>query len=192
MLDHYKKWKQYKEDLRNNNRFLYHVVDWIESIIVALVLALIIRQFAFQTSEVLSGSMIPTLLVKDRVIINKLVYKYYGKLERGDIVLFRSTIEPPRDFIKRLIGLPGENIRIRGGQVLINGKAIDQSKWPIIWDSSNFGPYKIPENNYFFLGDNRPDSFDSRFWGAVPRKNIIGKAELLIWPPLRIKLFTSK
>jgi len=192
MLDHYKKWKQYKEDLRNNNRFLYHVVDWIESIIVALVLALIIRQFAFQTSEVLSGSMIPTLLVKDRVIINKLVYKYYGKLERGDIVLFRSTIEPPRDFIKRLIGLPGEVIRIRGGQVLINGKVIDQSKWPIIWDSSNFGPYKIPENNYFFLGDNRPDSFDSRFWGAVPRKNIIGKAELLIWPPLRIKLFTSK
>ena len=163
MLDHYKKWKQYKEDLRNNNRFLYHVVDWIESIIVALVLALIIRQFAFQTSEVLSGSMIPTLLVKDRVIINKLVYKYYGKLERGDIVLFRSTIEPPRDFIKRLIGLPGEVIRIRGGQVLINGKVIDQSKWPIIWDSSNFGPYKIPENNYFFLGDNRPDSFDSRF-----------------------------
>jgi len=69
---------------------------------------------------------------------------------------------------------------------------IDQSKWPVIWDRSNFGPYKIPENSYFFLGDNRPDSYDSRFWGAVPRGNIIGKAELLIWPPLRIKLLTSK
>ena len=192
MLNTYKKWKQYKEGLKKNNRLLYHVVDWIESIVVALVLALIIRQFAFQTSEVLSGSMIPTLLIRDRVIVNKLVYRYYGKMERGDIVLFRSTITPPRDFIKRLIGLPGENIRIRNGRVLINGKTIDQSKWPVIWDRSNFGPYKIPENSYFFLGDNRPDSFDSRFWGAVPRKNIIGKAELLIWPPLRIKLLTSK
>ena len=187
-----KKWKQYKEDLKKNNKFLYQVVDWVESIVVALVLALIIRQFAFQTSEVLSGSMIPALLINDRVIVNKLVYRYYGKLERGDIVLFKSTIQPPRDFIKRLIGLPGEQILIRGGQVLINGKTIDQSKWPIIWDNSNFGPYKIPENNYFFLGDNRPDSYDSRFWGAVPKANIIGKAELLIWPPWRIRLFTLK
>jgi len=187
-----KKWKQYKEELRKNNRFLYHVVDWVESIIVALVLALIIRQFAFQTSEVLSGSMIPTLLVKDRVIINKIVYRYYGRMERGDVVLFKSTIQPQRDFIKRLIGLPGETVKIRNGIVLIDGKAIDQSKWPIIWDSSSFGPYKVPADSYFFLGDNRPDSYDSRFWLAVPRENIIGKAELLIWPPWRIKLLTSK
>ncbi|MFH1710367.1 MAG: signal peptidase I [bacterium] len=186
-----KRWKLYKQELREKNRLLYHVIDWAESIIVALILALIIRQFAFQTSEVLSGSMIPTLLVRDRVIVNKLVYKYYGKMERGDIVLFRSTIKPQRDFIKRLIALPGESIRIRGGQVLVNGKAIDQSRWPVIWDNSNFGPYRIPENSYFFLGDNRPDSFDSRYWGAVPRENIIGKAELMIWPPLRIRLFTT-
>ena len=184
-----KRWKQYKEDLKSNNMLLYQVVDWVESIVVALVLALIIRQFAFQTSEVLSGSMIPTLLVKDRVIVNKLVYRYYGKMQRGDIVLFKSTIPPQRDFIKRLIGLPGETVKIRDGMVLIDGKAIDQSKWPIIWDSSNFGPFKVPDNSYFFLGDNRPDSYDSRFWGAVPRSYIIGKAELMIWPPMRIKLF---
>ena len=186
-----KKWKLYKQELRDNNRFLYHVVDWVESIIVALILALIIRQFAFQTSEVMSGSMIPTLLVKDRVIVNKLVYNYYGKMNRGDVVLFRSTIKPQRDFIKRLIGLPGEEIKIRNGIVLINGRVIDQSKWDIDYDSSNFGPYKIPPDNYFFLGDNRADSFDSRFWGAVPRKNILGKAEIIIWPPLRIRLLTS-
>lgn len=183
-----KKWKLYKEELRKNNRLLYHVVDWVESILVALVLALIIRQFAFQTSEVLSGSMIPTLLVKDRVIVNKLVYRYYGKMKRGDVVLFKSTITPQRDFIKRLIGLPGETVKVRNGIVLIDGKVIDQSKWPIIWDGSNFGPYKVAENSYFFLGDNRPDSYDSRFWGAVPRGNIIGKADLLIWPPWRINL----
>jgi len=187
-----KKWKLYKEELREKNRFLYHVVDWVESIVVALVLALIIRQFAFQTSEVLSGSMIPTLLVKDRVIVNKLVYRYYGSMKRGEIVLFRSTIQPPRDFIKRLVGLPGEEIKIRNGMILINGKAIDESKWNIRWDQSNFGPYRIPEGQYFFVGDNRPDSYDSRFWGAVPKKNIIGKAEIMIWPPLRIKLLTLK
>jgi signal peptidase I len=186
-----KKWKIYKEELKTTNRLLYHIVDWVESIVVALILALIIRQFAFQTSEVLSGSMIPTLLVRDRVIVNKLVYRYYGEMKRGDIVLFRSTIKPQRDFIKRLIGLPGEEIRIRNGIVMINGKTIDQAKWEIKWDSSNFGPYKIPRDNYFFLGDNRPDSFDSRFWGAVPRGNIIGKAEILIWPLFRIRLFTS-
>ena len=188
MLDN---WKKYKEELKKNNRPLYHLVDWVESILVALVLALIIRQFAFQTSEVLSGSMIPTLLVKDRVIVNKLVYRYYGQLHRGDVVLFRSTIQPPRDFIKRLIAVPGEEIKIRNGIVLINGKAIDQSKWNLQWDRSDFGPYKVPADSYFFLGDNRPDSFDSRFWGAVPKKNIIGKAEFIIWPPLRIKLLTS-
>ena len=187
-----KKWKIYKQELKEKNRFLYHVVDWVESIVVALVLALIIRQFAFQTSEVLSGSMIPTLLIRDRVIVNKIVYRYYGQMKRGDIVLFRSTIQPPRDFIKRLIGLPGDEIKIRNGIVMINRKAIDQSKWNIIWDNSNFGPYKIPADSYFFLGDNRRDSYDSRFWGAVPKKNIIGKAEILIWPPLRIRLFTLK
>jgi signal peptidase I len=187
-----KKWKQYKEDLKIKNRLMFHVVDWVESILVALVLALIIRQFAFQTSEVLSGSMIPTLLIKDRVIVNKLVYRYYGKMNRGDVVLFKSTIQPQRDFIKRLIGLPGETVKIRNGIVLIDNKAIDQSKWPVIWDSSNFGPFKIPADQYFFLGDNRPDSYDSRFWGAVPKVNIIGRADLLIWPPWRIKIFTSK
>ncbi len=185
------KWKRYKEDLKQNNRLLYHVVDWVESIVVALILALIIRQFAFQTSEVLSGSMIPTLLVKDRVIVNKLVYKYYGKMQRGDIVLFKSPIPPQRDFIKRLIGLPGETVRVQRGAVLINGKAIDQSRWPVIRDSSNFGPYRVPEDSYFFLGDNRPDSYDSRFWGAVPKGNIIGKADILIWPPLRIRIFRN-
>jgi len=186
-----KKWKIYKQNLKENNRFLYHIVDWVESIVVALILALIIRHFAFQTSEVLSGSMIPTLLIKDRVIINKLVYRYYGQMERGDIVLFRSTIKPQRDFIKRLIGLPGEELKIKNGIVIIDGKAIDQSKWDIRWDEMNYGPYRIPDGSYFFIGDNRPDSYDSRYWGVVPKQNIIGKAELIIWPPLRIKLLTS-
>ncbi len=183
----FEQWKKYKEDLRKNNFLMFQVVDWVESIVVALILALIIRQFAFQTSEVLSGSMIPTLLVKDRVIVNKLIYRYYGQMKRGDVVLFRSTIQPPRDFIKRLIGLPGEEVKIRNGEIFIDGNAVDQSKWNIIWDSSNFGPFKVPPGQYFFLGDNRPDSYDSRFWGSVPKKNIIGKAELLIWPPMRIR-----
>jgi signal peptidase I len=184
------KWKTYKEDLKKNNKPLYIVVDWVESIIVALVLALIIRQFAFQTSEVMSGSMIPTLLVKDRVIVNKLVYRYYGQLQRGDTVLFRSTISP-QDFIKRLIGLPGDEIKIRNSALFVNGKAVDQSKWNIRYPNNDFGPIKVPAGEYFFLGDNRPDSYDSRFWGSVPKNRIIGKAEIIIWPFTRVKLLTS-
>lgn len=187
----FKKWKAYKENLKKNNYALYQVVDWVESIVVALILALIIRQFAFQTSEVMSGSMIPTLLVKDRVIVNKIVYRYYGDLKRGDVVLFRSPISP-QDFIKRLVALPGEEIKVRNGFLYINGKPIDQSRWNLQWDSSNFGPVKVPQGQYFFMGDNRPDSYDSRFWGSVPKSRIIGKAELIIWPPLRVRMLRSE
>jgi signal peptidase I len=186
-----KKWKTYKEELKKNNKPLYIVVDWVESIVVALVLALIIRQFAFQTSEVMSGSMIPTLLVKDRVIVNKLVYKYYGTLKRGDTVLFLSTIKPERDFIKRLIGLPGDEVKIKNTILFVNGAVVDQSKWNIQFEKKDFGPIKVPAGEFFFLGDNRPDSYDSRYWGTVPRGRIIGKAEIIIWPITRIKLLTS-
>jgi signal peptidase I len=186
-----KKWKQYKEDLKKTNSLMFQLVDWTESIVVALVLALIIRQFAVQTSEVMSGSMIPTLLVKDRVIVNKLVYKYYGQMKVGDVVLFKSTISPQRDFIKRLIGLPGDEVKIMNGIVLVNGKAVGDKSWNVQFDNSRLDTVKVPEGNYFFLGDNRPDSYDSRFWGFVPKANIIGKAEFIIWPPLRIKLLTN-
>jgi signal peptidase I len=182
-----KKWKKYKEDVKKSNYWLYQAVDWTESIVVALFLALIIRQFIVQTSEVMSGSMIPTLLVKDRVIVNKVIYKYYGDMKRGDIVLFKSTIKPQRDFIKRLIGLPGDNIKIRNGIVLVNGKAVANTEWNVRYDSSNKNTLKVPAGSYFFLGDNRPDSYDSRFWGVVPRANIIGRAEIIIWPPLRMR-----
>jgi signal peptidase I len=186
-----KKWKAYKEEIKKSNKPLYVVVDWVESIVVALVLALIIRQFAFQTSEVMSGSMIPTLLVKDRVIVNKLVYRYYGHMNRGDVVLFKATIPPQLDFIKRLIGLPGDIVQIKNTQLLVNGNVIEQGKWNIQFEKKDFGPITVPAGEYFFLGDNRPDSYDSRYWGTVPRNRIIGKAEIIIWPLTRVKLLTS-
>ena len=182
-----KDWKKFKDRLKKENRILYWIVDWAETIIVALILALIIRQFAFQTSEVMSGSMVPTLEVHDRVIVNKLIFKF-REPKRGEIILFKSTIDPKKDFIKRLIGLPGEEIALRNGMLLINGKVIPQKQWNIIWDSTNFGPKKIPEGSYFFMGDNRPGSYDSRFWGYVPKKYIIGKAFVRVWPPFRIGL----
>lgn len=180
-------WKKYKERLKKENRLLYWIVDWTETIVVALVLALIIRQFAFQTSEVMSGSMIPTLDIKDRVIINKIIYKY-APLKRGEVVLFKSTIDKDKDFIKRLIGLPGEEVTIRNGMILVNGKVIPQDEWNIIWDNSNYGPKKVPDDSYFFLGDNRPGSYDSRYWGFVPKKNIIGKGFVIVWPPLHMRI----
>ncbi|MFC1559918.1 signal peptidase I [Candidatus Margulisiibacteriota bacterium] len=185
-----KQWKEFKEKLKKENKLYFWVVDWIETIVVALILALIIRQFAFQTSEVMSGSMIPTLQIRDRVIVNKLVYKL-KEPKRGEIILFKSTIDPRKDFIKRLVALPGEEVAFRNGMLLINGKVISQSQWDVVWDSSAFGPKKVPANSYFFVGDNRPQSYDSRFWGFVPKKNIIGKAFLLVWPPFHIRLLNQ-
>ena len=182
MFKIFKDWKEYKEKLKKENKLYFWLVDWIETIVVALALALLIRQFAFQTSEVMSGSMIPTLKVKDRVIVNKLVYKA-REPKRGEIVLFKSTIDPKKDFIKRLIGLPGDEVAIRNGML-----AVSQGQWNIIWDNSSFGPKKVPDRSYFFLGDNRPGSYDSRFWGFVPRKYILGKAALIVWPPFRMRL----
>jgi len=135
----------------------------------------------------MSGSMIPTLKIRDRVIVNKLIYMF-SELKRGEVVLFKSTIDPKKDFIKRLVALPGEEVALRGGILLINGKVISQKEWNVSWDNSNFGPKKVPENSYFFLGDNRPQSWDSRFWGFVPREKIIGKAFIIVWPPFHIRL----
>lgn len=187
MLKWYDDYKKYKDRIKKESKVLYWIVDWVETIIVALALALVIRQFAFQTSEVMSGSMIPTLQIRDRVIVNKLVYRF-REMKRGEIVLFGSTIDPKKDFIKRLIGLPGDKVTIRNGILIINDQPVSQKEWNIVWDNTNYGPKVVPQGQYFFLGDNRPSSYDSRFWGFVPKSKIIGKAFIIVWPPFNLKL----
>ena len=168
------------------------VKEWANSIIVALILTLIIRTFVVQAFKIPSGSMRPTLLEGDKLFVNKYIYRF-DPPHRGDIIVFKYPVDMKKDFIKRLVGLPGETVEIRDGKITVDGQ--------VLTDPASFGkfyyynhdPYggpdekvHVPENAYFVLGDNSANSQDSRFWGFVPKKNILGKAVFRWWPPKRI------
>ncbi|HEY9668219.1 MAG TPA: signal peptidase I, partial [Coleofasciculaceae cyanobacterium] len=153
------------------------------------VLAFGIRTFVAEARYIPSGSMLPTLQINDRLIIDKLTYEFRDP-QRGDIVVFSPTDELKRQnfkdaFIKRVIGLPGETVEVKDGQVLINGQSIRER---YIEDKPNyqFGPVKVPPDQYLVLGDNRNNSYDSHYWGFVPRNNIIGRAVIRFWPLNRV------
>ncbi|MHB1421156.1 MAG: signal peptidase I [Bacillota bacterium] len=158
-----------------------------QSVLIAVVLALVIRMFLFHPFFIPSGSMEPTLMVGDRIIVNKFVYRF-KQPERGDVIVFKYPLDPQRDFIKRVIGLSGEKVEIRSDHLLINDKMVPEPYLPKGLQFDNFGPVKVPEDNLLVLGDNRNSSQDSRVWGALPKKNIIGKAFVIFWPLKRIGL----
>ncbi|MFA5879329.1 MAG: signal peptidase I [Candidatus Margulisiibacteriota bacterium] len=183
----YKRWQNFKEDLKQKNKTSFYLIDAIETILVALLLALILRQFVIQTSFVFSGSMEPTLLKGDRVFVNKLSY-YFTTPKRGDIILFQSPYHDKKEFVKRLIGLPGEKIIIKKGIVYINGKELMLPGINVRRDFCYYGPITVPKDSYFALGDNRSNSADSRFWGFVPKNELIGNAVFIFWPISRMQL----
>jgi len=179
--------------------------EWTESIIIAFVLAMFIRAFFIQAFKIPSGSMRPTLIEKDRLMVNKLRYgpkvpfskanRLPGLTEpqRGDVIVFIYPGDPSRDFIKRLIGLGGETIEIKEGDIYVNDIIVED---PFLKDVYyyNRGDYgregqkiTIPENHYYVLGDNSGSSSDSRFWGFVPEENVIGRAEMIYWPFSRMR-----
>ncbi len=181
--------------------------EWSEALIVAVILALIIRTFLFQAFKIPSGSMLDTLLIGDHLLVNKFIYGTkipfidgrYLKIrnpERGDVIVFEfpgdkdKPFFEKRDFIKRVIGLPGDLIEVKAKQVYINGEPYtipaerhkDQEIIPAVASPRDFtGPVKVPENSYFVMGDNRDYSFDSRFWGYVNKTKIKGKAIIKYW-----------
>jgi signal peptidase I len=170
--------------------------DWIETLAVALALALIVRTFVVQAFKIPSGSMLDTLHINDYILVNKFKYKLVEP-KRGEIIVFKSPTDPQKDFIKRLIALPGETIEIRKKRTLINGKYISEPykvhKDPHIHPRGYghrdyYGPVKVPENCYFVMGDNRDNSNDSRTWKFLPKKYLKGKAFLIYWPPWRIRI----
>ena len=164
-------------------RLKHWVFDWAETIVVALVLALIIRAFFLQVFWIPSGSMEPTLEINDRIVVNKVIY-HFREPKRLEIVVFRQVPlfdQSKKDLIKRLVGLPGERLQVKRGVILINGKPVEE-KHPLNQDYANFGPVTIPPDSYFVMGDNRPASADSRYWGFLPKKNLIGPAFLRLWP----------
>jgi len=171
------------------------IKEELKGILVALLIALFIRAFFVQAYKIPSGSMEPTLLVGDHLLVLKCAYgiriplvgKYlleYSSPKRGDIIVFIYPRDPKKDFIKRVIALPGENVRIIGRTVYINGTPL-QDPWGV-WSENdflrvNFGPVTVPKGHYFVLGDNRDNSMDSRHWGFVPKSNILGKALVIYW-----------
>jgi signal peptidase I len=176
------RWKEYKERLRLRSTSVHFVVTISETIIVALSVALLIKTFVIQTSLIPSGSMIPTMQIGDRLFVNKFIYRF-STPKRGDIVVFKSVKDGDgRDFVKRCIGLPGEEVLIRDGIVFINGKAVHFPGVDIRRDFSQFGPVVVPSDSYFMMGDNRANSSDSRYWGFVPGEHLEGKALFTFWP----------
>ncbi len=175
------------------------VLDWVKSIFIALLLAMFIRTFIVQAYKIPSGSMIPTLLVGDYILVNKLSFGikdpfknkfiYFRRLpRRQEVVVFAYPLNPKVDFIKRVIGLPGDTIEIVNKKVYVNGKLLkepyvihtDPNVYPRnISPRDNFGPVKVPPGELFVMGDNRDQSYDSRFWGFVPVQNLKGSAMII-------------
>ncbi len=162
-------------------------LDYAKSILIALIIALFVRTFIVQAFRIPSGSMIPTLLVGDHILVNKFIY-HFKDPQHGDVVVFRFPLDKKKDYIKRIIGVPGDKIEIRDKVVYRNGKALkepyviheDKRILPAAFQPrDNFGPVVVPPNSYFMMGDNRDSSYDSRFWGFVKRKALIGKAFII-------------
>jgi signal peptidase I len=175
--------------------------EYFEAIAIAFILALVIRTFFLQAFKIPSGSMLPTLLIGDHLLVNKFIYGFrmpftgevlipVKKPIRGDVVVFRFPKDRSIDYIKRVIGVPGDTVEVRAKKVFINGEQVPDTHAHITSPSilnamnsprDNFGPVVVPEGHIFVMGDNRDNSYDSRFWGFVDQKDILGKAFVLYW-----------
>ncbi len=170
-------------------RYWEKIVPWawlretIETVVWALALALLLKAFVVGNFWIPSESMVPTLLVGDRVIVWKFEY-LLRKPRRGDVIVFKYPKDTSLDYVKRLIALPGDEVEIKNGIVWINGKKQDEN-YVTFHDTYNYKA-TVPEHAYLALGDNRPNSMDSRFWGFVPEKNVYGPVSFRYWPLNRI------
>ena len=175
--------------------------EYAEAAVIAVLLALFIRTFVVQAFKIPSGSMKPTLLVGDHILVNKFLYgikiPFTDKTlipisdpKRSDVIVFIYPVDPDKDFIKRVIGLPGDKVEIFGEKVSINDKPFDDKHGfysnlsrtaARTGELSHFGPITVPEGHLFVMGDNRDHSYDSRFWGFVPLSSVKGKAFIIYW-----------
>jgi signal peptidase I len=178
--------------------------EYFESIVIAVILALFIRTFVVQAFKIPTGSMENNLLVGDHLLVNKFVFAPttstlerkllpIDPIRRGDVIVFKYPEEPERDFIKRVIGLPGETLEVRHKRVYINGRLLEEPYVHYLlpprpndqespFDKrENYGPVTVPPTQYFVMGDNRDNSADSRYWGFLPRDYVKGKALMVYW-----------
>jgi signal peptidase I len=183
------------------------VREYYEALLIAVIFVNFARIFAFQAFKIPTGSMEDNLKVGDHIIVNKFIYgpDHNGPLKnlfpmrdirRGDIIVFRYPLQPDTDFVKRVIGMPGDTVEVRNKQVSVNGIALnepyviheDPQVYPLqpalpepYRSRDQFGPFTVPEGQYFAMGDNRDKSSDSRYWGTVPRSMIKGRAFMVYW-----------
>jgi signal peptidase I len=181
--------------------------EYFESIVIAVILALFIRTFVVQAFKIPTGSMEENLLIGDHLLVNKFVFGPsasaveravlpMASLKRGEVVVFKYPEEPDRDFIKRVIGLPGETVELREKKVYINGTPLNEPYVHFLAPPRSgtefnevtsfdvrerYGPVTVPPNQYFVMGDNRDNSQDSRYWGFLPRDLVKGKALVIYW-----------
>ena len=168
--------------------------EYFESIVITAIIALFATSFVVQAFKIPTGSMEPNLLIGDHLLVNKFVYGLsgdwssrflsYRELARGDVIVFKYPNSPEVAYVKRLIGLPGEKVEMIGRTVYIDGEALEEDYTQYIDSGSiyeRYGPFDVPERQFFAMGDNRDNSQDSRFWGFVPRNHIIGKALTIYW-----------
>ncbi|NMA02657.1 MAG: signal peptidase I [Clostridia bacterium] len=155
--------------------------EFLQSLIIALILALIIRTFFFQFFYIPSRSMESTLLINDRIIVTKFSY-WFNEPQRGDVVVFKYPLNPSTLYVKRVIALPGENIKLKDSKLYINDTLVSEPYLPDDLKFEDFGPVEVPEGEYFMMGDNRNNSSDSRTWGFVKKDLILGKSQVIYWP----------
>ncbi|MDA8025555.1 MAG: signal peptidase I [Actinomycetota bacterium] len=162
-------------------------------ILASLFIATTLRLFVIQSFYIPSGSMIPTLQINDRILVSKLNLAFFG-VKRGDIIVFKrppaDKVDPTiQDLVKRVVGLPGDTISAKNGVVYIDGRALSESYLPKNDPTYNLAPTKIPSGDYFMMGDNRTDSYDSRFFGPVPGTLFIGQVVMKYYPLSHIGFF---
>ena len=166
----------------------YLAFDLIPTLFFAIVFALVIRSFAVASFYIPSGSMEPTLVEHDRLIADRFSYTFHVREpELGDVIIFRFPEDPKVDYIKRVIGVPGDKITIHDGEVFVNGKPLDE-KYTAEPPYYNMDEITVPDGEYFVLGDNRNCSRDSHIWGFVPAKNLVGEALFIYWPVQRAQV----
>jgi signal peptidase I len=163
------------------------VLEFLIILLVSFVLVFgFVRPFVIEAFWIPSASMVPTLKYGDRVLVNKFIYRF-TEPERGDVIVFKSVEGDDEDLIKRVVGVPGDEIAVRGGKLFVNGEPQKEpyvnKKYP---DRSFYAPTTVPKDHVFAMGDNRANSQDSRIFGPVPEENIEGEAFLRFWPPHRI------
>jgi signal peptidase I len=169
-----------------------NTLEWVAVIVGAVVVALLIKTFVAQAFRIPSDSMVPTLLNGDRVLVNKLSYDLHD-INRGDVVVFNrpdglpASPGEPEDLIKRVIGLPGDELVTRDGDVYVNGRLLTEPYLPEGTTSAGIDePFVVPDGEVFVMGDNRQNSSDSRVFGPVPADSVVGRAFVVMWPPGRI------